>query len=183
MPRVPVLGRDDLPENLRPLWDRMRAYGPFESQAGVMANRLPVFAHIWGLLTQLADEAVLDRRSLELAIIAVSLVNSCPYCVGQHAPKLAVAGLALDGVETLDDLRAHPALTARDRLVVDYAVAVTTDWHRIRDQMFVELKQHFSDAQLVELTWRIALCGAFNRFNDVLRVEEGLEHDQARAAG
>ena len=29
----------------------------------------------------------------------------------------------------------------------------------------------YSEAQIVELTWRIALCGAFNRFNDVLQVE------------
>ncbi|MEL6997066.1 MAG: hypothetical protein AAFP68_02295 [Pseudomonadota bacterium] len=33
------------------------------------------------------------------------------------------------------------------------------------------LREHFDDAQIVELTWRIALCGAFNRFNDVLQTE------------
>jgi alkylhydroperoxidase family enzyme len=37
--------------------------------------------------------------------------------------------------------------------------------------MFERLRAHFSEAQIVELTWRIALCGAFNRFNDVLQVE------------
>jgi alkylhydroperoxidase family enzyme len=37
--------------------------------------------------------------------------------------------------------------------------------------MFDKLKIHFSEEQIVELTWRIALCGAFNRFNDVLQLE------------
>lgn len=171
MSRVAVLGREDLPEELRPLWDKMSSYGPFEGQAGVMANRLPVFAHMWRLLTQLSDEAVLDKRYLELAIITVSLVNKCAFCIDQHAPKLAVAGLVLEGVENLDELRAYPALTDLDRMVVAYAVAVSSDWHRIRDQVLDGLKLHFNDAQLVELTWRIALCGAFNRFNDVLQVD------------
>ena len=52
-----------------------------------------------------------------------------------------------------------------------YSVAVTSNWHRIRDAMFERLREHFSDGQIVELTWRVALCGAFNRFNGVLQVE------------
>lgn len=171
MPRVPALVRQDLPEDMHPLWDKMVSYGPFEGQAGVMANRLPVFEHMWKLLTQLSDEAVLDKRYLELAIITVSLVNKCAFCIDQHAPKLAIAGLVLEGVETLEQLQAYPPLTDIDRMVVAYAVAVSSDWHRIRDQVLIDLQAHFSDAQIVELTWRIALCGAFNRFNDVLQVD------------
>ncbi len=48
---------------------------------------------------------------------------------------------------------------------------MTANWHRIRDTVIDRLRAHFSEAQIVELTWRIALCGAFNRFNDVLQVE------------
>lgn len=170
MPRVPALGRDDLPEEHRPLWDKMLAYGPFAGQAGVMANRLPIFEHMWKLLVQLSEEAVLDKRYLELAIITVSLVNKCEFCIDQHAPKLAVAGLVLEGVETLEDLKTYPALTDVDRLVINYSIAVSSDWHRIRDKVLDDLRLHFSEEQIVELTWRIALCGAFNRFNDVLQV-------------
>jgi uncharacterized peroxidase-related enzyme len=171
MARVTVKTRDDLPEHLRDLWDLMVTYGPFESQAGAMANRLPIFEHMWRLLTQLSKEAVLPKRYLELAIIAVSLVNQCEFCVVQHGPKLAVEGISLKGAETLLDWQNHPELTDVDKLVVEYAIAVTSNWHRIRDAMFERLRSHFSEAQIVELTWRIALCGAFNRFNDVLQVE------------
>jgi len=38
-------------------------------------------------------------------------------------------------------------------------------------EVFIRLRQHFSEAEIVELTWRIALCGAFNRFNDVLQLD------------
>jgi len=48
---------------------------------------------------------------------------------------------------------------------------VTNAWNRTRDEIFMRLKEHFSEAEIVELTWRIALCGAFNRFNDILQLE------------
>ena len=171
MARVALQDRDKLPEHLHALWDRMVSYGPFEGQAAAMANRIPIFEHMWRLLTQLSDEGVLPKRYLELAIVAVSLVNQCDFCVAQHTPKLAIEGITPEGAARLLDWDKHPELTEVDRLVVEYAIAVTSNWHRIRDAMFERLRVHFSDAQIVELTWRIALCGAFNRFNDVLQVE------------
>lgn len=171
MARVTLKRRDDLPDHLKPLWDRMISYGPFAGQAGAMAQRLPIFEHMWRLLTDLSDEGVLKKRYLELGIVATSLVNQCEFCVAQHSPKLAVEGITPDGAASLLDWEKHPELDEVDRLVVEYAIAVTSNWSRIRDAMFERLRAHFSEPQIVELTWRIALCGAFNRFNDVLQVE------------
>ncbi|MEM1275804.1 MAG: carboxymuconolactone decarboxylase family protein, partial [Pseudomonadota bacterium] len=72
---------------------------------------------------------------------------------------------------------------ATDKLVVEYAIAVSEDFHRVRDSMMARLRAHFDEPQIVELTWRIALCGAFNRFNDVLQteVDETIETLEQRA--
>src|ERR1700743_3500374 len=90
MSRISIKTKADLPAELRPLWDRMTTYGAFENQAGVMAHRPPLFKHVWSLLVDLADEAVVSKRYLELALVAVSLLNKCTYCVSHHAPKLAI---------------------------------------------------------------------------------------------
>ncbi len=176
MARVTTKTREDLPGELRPLWDKMASYGAFENQAGVMAHRLPIFRHTWAMLTDLADEAVLPKRYLELCLVAVSLINKCTYCVSHHAPKLAVTGISEAGAARLLDYKDHPELDDVDKLVVEYAIAVTSNWNRTRDAIFTRLRAHFSEAQIVEMTWRIALCGAFNRFNDVLQldIEEGV---------
>jgi len=116
----------------------------------------------------------LSKRHLELALVAVSLLNRCDYCVSHHAPKLAIQGVSEQGAEHLLDYKDHPELDAVDRLVVEYAIAVTNNWNKTRDEVFIRLRQHFSEAQIVELTWRIALCGAFNRFNDILQFENEL---------
>ncbi|WFU77819.1 carboxymuconolactone decarboxylase family protein [Bradyrhizobium sp. CIAT3101] len=181
MSRVSIKTRDDLPEALRPLWDKMTTYGAFENQAGVMAHRAPIFKHMWSLLVDLASEGMISKRHLELALVTVSLLNKCDYCVSHHAPKLAVQGVSEEGAARLIDYKDHPELDERDKLVVEYAIAVTNNWNRTRDEIFGRLRMHFSEAQIVELTWRITLCGAFNRFNDILQleVEQGVPHSEA----
>ncbi|MBR0831916.1 carboxymuconolactone decarboxylase family protein [Bradyrhizobium manausense] len=171
MSRVSIKTRGDLPEALRPLWDKMTTYGAFENQAGVMAHRAPIFKHMWSLLVDLASEGMISKRHLELALVTVSLLNKCDYCVSHHAPKLAVPGVSEESTARLVDFKDHPELDELDKLVVEYAIAVTNDWNRTRDEVFARLHVHFSEAQIVELTWRIALCGAFNRFNDILQLE------------
>jgi uncharacterized peroxidase-related enzyme len=176
MPRIPVKTKEDLPKELWPLWEAMRIYGAFENQAGVMAHRPPIFKHTWAMLTELAGEGVLPKRYLELCLVTVSLLNRCTYCVSHHTPKLAVAGISEVGTGRLLDYQVHPELDEVDKLVVEYAIAVTNSWNRTRDDIFTRLRQHFTDAQIVEMTWRTALCGAFNRFNDILQldIEDGV---------
>ena len=48
--------------------------------------------------------------------------------------------------------------------------------------MFERLQAHFTEAQIVELTLRIALCGFFNRFNDALMIETEAEAEPLTAA-
>jgi uncharacterized peroxidase-related enzyme len=181
MARVPLKTRNDLPTELQTLWDKMQGYGAFENQAGALAHRAPIFNHVWSLLTELAADAQIPKRYLEIALVAVSQLNRCSYCVSHHAPKLQVEGISERGVETLLDYAAHPELDAVDRLVVEYSIAVNDNWTRTGDAIFDRLKAHFTDAQIVELTWRIALCGAFNRFSDILQVEveDGVTNRQA----
>lgn len=181
MSRVAIKAKEDLPKHLWPLWEKMQGYGAFENQAGVMAHRPPIFEHTWSLLTSLAEEGVLPKRYLELCLVVVSQLNACTYCVAHHVPKLSVAGVSPEGAERLLDYKDHPELDAVDKLVIEYAIAVTNNWNRTRDEIFVRLKQHFTEAQIVEMTWRTALCGAFNRFNDILQldIEQGVVREAA----
>ena len=171
MARVKIAGREDVPAEMRDWFDGLLAYGPFGNQIGALANRPTILKHVYGLLTELREEGVLPRRYLELALVVVSELNACDYCVTHHAPMLSVEGVSPEGVKTLLDYENHPELDDTDKLVIEYAKQVTTDHNRVRDQIFERLKAVFTDAQIVELTWRIALCGAFNRFNDVLQLE------------
>ena len=57
----------------------------------------------------------------------------------------------------------------------------TGDPEQLYDSLFNRLREHFSEAQIVELTLRLTLCGFFNKFNDALGIEEE-EEATARVA-
>ena len=177
MPRVRDIEIDEVPADARPIYERYaKDYGPFLNQVKIFAHRPPALRHIMGLLLELADEAVLAKRHLEIALVVVSKLNECDYCVAHHAPRLMDQGLSAAAMENIlaeqvsgfDDV---------DMVVRDYAMQVTETPGRIRDAMHERLRAHFSEEQIVELTLRIALCGFFNRFNDAMGIEmeDGVE--------
>lgn len=186
MARVRDIELNEVPADVRPIYQRYAEdYGPFLNQVKVFAHRPPALKHIMGLLLDLADEALLPKRYLEIALVVVSKLNECTYCVAHHAPRLIEQGLSTDSVaHILDDT--VPDFDEVDMLVRDYAVQVTTKPQYMRDAIFEQLKQHFSEEQIVELTLRTALCGFFNRFNDALQIgmEDGVVEDMlAMGAG
>ena len=176
MARVRDVAIEEVPEEVRPIYERFATdYGPFLNQVKVFAHRPPAVKHIMGLLLDLADEALLPKRYLEIALVVVSKLNECTYCVAHHTPRLVDQGLAPDTVAKILEPDC-PGLDEVDRLVRDYAVQVTTKPQYMRDAIFEELKRHFTEEQIVELTLRTALCGFFNRFNDALQIgmEDGV---------
>jgi len=150
-------------------------YGPFRNQVGVFAHVPTSVKHLMGMLLELREQQNVAYRYIELAIVAVSKLNECHYCVAHHKPLLMVEGVSSAGVDRILDFSDHPELDEIDRLVVEYTIAVTNTPQRIRDAVFERLRGHFTEAQIVELTLRIALCGFFNRFNDALMIDAEAE--------
>jgi uncharacterized peroxidase-related enzyme len=176
MARVSPVPSSALPPQTAEIYERYAtAYGPFRNQVEVMAHVPAAVAHIPAMLMELKQAQAMPWRYIELAIVVVSKLNECAYCVAHHAPVLEVEGISRDGIDRLLDFGDHPELDAADRIVVEYAIQVTENPQRIRDRTFERLRAHFTEAQIVELTLRIALCGFFNRFNDALAIETEAE--------
>jgi uncharacterized peroxidase-related enzyme len=183
MARVRDIAASELSPDLARIYGEFAgAYGPFRNQVAVLAHVPAALRHLMPLLMELREARTLPKRHLELAIVAVSKLNECEYCVAHHTPFLAVEGVSPAGAQRILDYRDHPELDETDRLVVEYAIAVTERPNRIPESMFARLRQQFSEAQIVELTLRIGLCGFFNRFNDALQIEAEEEATSAVAA-
>jgi uncharacterized peroxidase-related enzyme len=173
MARVRSIEPEELSTELGAIYREFAGnYGPFRNQVAVFAHVPASLRHLMALLLELRAAKTLPKRALELAIVTVSQLNACHYCVAHHKPFLAVEGVSAAGADRLLDYRDHPELDAVDKLVVEYAIAAWNHPGRIPDALFTRLREHFSEAQIVELTLRITLCGFFNKFNDALQIEE-----------
>jgi uncharacterized peroxidase-related enzyme len=172
MARVRDIDAHELPPDLAAIHQAFAGYGPFRNQVAVVAHVPAALRHLMPLLMELREARTLPKRALELAIVTVSQLNACHYCVAHHTPLLAVEGVSPAGAARLLDYRDHPELDETDRLVVEYAIAAWERPNRIPEALFARLRTRFTEAQIVELTLRITLCGFFNKFNDALAIED-----------
>ncbi len=182
MARVRSIPSSELPSDLAEVYERFAdGYGPFRNQVAVFAHVPAALRHLMPMLMELREARTLPKRHLEIAIVVVSKLNECHYCVAHHKPFLAVEGLSPRAIDDILD-PANPELDEVDRLVVEYATAAWETPNRICDGLFERLRQHFTEAQIVELTLRATLCGFFNRFNDALQIEEEAEAQEKLAS-
>ncbi|MBI3126541.1 MAG: carboxymuconolactone decarboxylase family protein [Candidatus Tectomicrobia bacterium] len=63
-----------------------------------------------------------------------------------------------------------PLLTPREKAAVLWAEHVTRNTARERDDVYEAAREHFSEAELVELTLMAGFFNMFNRFMDSLRI-------------
>ena len=67
--------------------------------------------------------------------------------------------------------RTSTLFSAPERVALEYAECMTITGQKVDDALFAELKQHFGEAQIVELTAAIALENFRSKFNPTLGVE------------
>ncbi|NCY25457.1 MAG: hypothetical protein EBX37_11580 [Alphaproteobacteria bacterium] len=101
----------------------------------------------------------------------VAVIAHVPAALRHHTPFLTAEGLSAAAVERRLEPD-NPELDATDRLVIDFARVAWETPNRVPAKLFTALRAVFSEAQIVELTLRITLCGFFNRFNDALGIED-----------
>src|SRR5882762_3043085 len=91
MARVRNIAADELPADLAAIYREFAGgYGPFANQVAVFAHVPAALRHLMPLLMELRAAETLPKRALELAIVTVSQLNACQYCVAHHKPFLAV---------------------------------------------------------------------------------------------
>lgn len=174
MARLPVQTRITKPEQ-HGIFDELDSLGleKFANQLGVLANHPGLANAILGLLQAYYATSVVPRKYVELAILLVSARNRCEYCVVHHSPPALQAGLTQSQLAAIEDgtWEKSGLFDALEEDVLRYTEQLSYRGGRIDESLFNTMREHFDDAQLVELTVRAAMCEFFNRFNEAFQVD------------
>ena len=171
MPRVKPLSIDEVSAEAKDDYARFSAlFTDFENQVPVYAHSEAGLKHIFGMAVDIKKAGNLPQRLVEIAVITVSQPNSCPYCVAHHSAIAVDEGVDPETINHILDPD-PPGLSDVEKLGRNYAVQVTDQSWGIQDQVFEDLRKHFSESQIVELTMRITLTGMFNRSNQALQID------------
>lgn len=110
------------------------------------------------------EKSSLGKSLIELVWLRISQINGCAFCLDMHAKALRADGMPDAKLDSLAGWRVGGHFTERERAALAWAEALThVDQTHAPDADFEPLKAHFSDAEISDLCFAIALMSAFNR--------------------
>ena len=125
----------------------------------------------------------LEESLLHLVRLRASQVNGCAYCLDMHWKDLRAAGEQEQRLYSLDAWRECPYYTERERAALAWTEAVTlVAGGHVPDSVYEEVRPHFDDKELANLTFAVATINAWNRLAIAARVEPGT-YQPAKARG
>ncbi len=111
----------------------------------------------------------LPRAERELATVAVSRVNGCPYCASVHARRFAELTKQPEVMQRLLDDGVDTPLDARRRAIVDFSVTLTRAPERLGAADLAPLRAvGLSDLEILDLIHAAAMFAWANRLMQTL---------------
>ena len=125
----------------------------------------------------------LEEGLLHLIKFRASQINGCAYCLDMHSKDLRALGETEQRLYSLDAWCECPYYSDRERAALAWTEAVTriTDGH-VSDAVYEEVRPHFTDAELANLTLAIAAINAWNRLAIAARAVPGTYQPAKREA-
>lgn len=141
-------------------------------QTGAVVEPVRIFAHHPLLMTGYGalEEATkrshrVPERIKALAEMRAAMLAGCEWCLDFGSSIAQQSGLSQDQLAELATYRESDRFDDLDRLVLDYASAMSRTPVDVPDELFAALREHFDEAQMVELTNAVAIENYRARFN------------------
>jgi alkylhydroperoxidase family enzyme len=162
---------DGVPDDRAGLMARS-AYSYSRRAVGKVMEPTRVFAHHptlmagYGALEFATEKA--DRVPNELKRLAstkAAALSGCEFCIDIASSLAGEGGVSEAKLRALPEYATSAEFSDVERLVLDFAVGMTRTPVDVSDELFAALREHFDEAQLVELANEIAIENYRARFN------------------
>ncbi len=116
----------------------------------------------------------LESNLLDLVKLRASQINGCAYCIDMHSKDLRAEGESEERLYLLNAWREAPFYSERERAALAWTEAVTliADEH-VPDDVYEQVREHFTDDELAKLTLAIVAINGWNRFGIAFRAAPG----------
>ena len=117
-----------------------------------------------GEIEALTKQSTLSPLIIHMVKLRASQINGCAFCVDMHVKEARL--------DKEKELRLHhvavwpesPLFTPKEKAALLWTESVTKlSQGAVKDKIFAEVKEHFSEKELVELTMVIAMINVWNR--------------------
>jgi len=123
-------------------------------------------------LSTYSKNSGLGPTLIELINMRVSQVNGCAFCLNMHYADARKYGENEARLNMLPAWREAPLYTERERAALAWAEALThIGPEAAPDELYAEVRRHFSEEEMVKLSLAIAVINSWNRLMIGFRVQ------------
>jgi uncharacterized peroxidase-related enzyme len=168
-PRIEPLPPQHSPE-LEETFGRFRRALGFIPNSMLILQRKPKIVKAMAQLTAAVWEpdGEVDRAFKRLIAHVASRTAGCQYCMAHTAGGALLFGVDPGKVADIWDFRVSPLYSEKERVALDFAVAAASVPNGVTEEMFAEMRKHWSETQIVEIAAVVAVFGFLNRWNDTM---------------
>ena len=165
-----------------------KIYGDYQSTFGIPADNVvktlasssAFLESYYGMFKAVMGDISVNDRTRELAVLKVAKLNGCKYCLHHHTQLGKKAGITDEMIAALDQHATSELFTFSEKELLSWTEGVTQNPGGIDEEIFKQLKNHFTQQQVVELTLLVGFFNMVTRLCQSLEIEvEG----QKKAAG
>ncbi|MFN3351035.1 carboxymuconolactone decarboxylase family protein [Pseudorhodoplanes sp.] len=185
-PRLAPLPPETTPE-LKAQFDGAIARMGFIPNSMLIMQRDPALTRAFAQMSAAIwrSDSKVDLKLKRLISHVASRSAGCKYCMAHTAEGASKLGVDQQKLDEVWSYQTSPLYTAAERAALDVAVAAGCVPNAVTDEMFTELRKHWSEEQIVEIVGVIALFGFLNRWNDTFATpleDEPLHFGEAHLA-
>lgn len=133
----------------------------------------PIVMHGYGAFEMAFKRAKHAPEKLQALVeLKAAALAGCEWCM-DFGSWLATntSGVTEEQLRELPNFRTSDAFDDDERLVLEYAEAITRTPVDVPDELFERMRERFDEAQIVELTWAAAIENMRARFNWALGID------------
>lgn len=172
MPRISGLPHSAYPWYVRLILKLQRRKYGRALEPTLLWGRMPRSFLMLTLLYRSIDRAgsLLEPELRSLVQVRISQINWCSFCVDLNSANAIERHSTPEKLAALPQHTTSPIFSARERIALAYAEAITDQARQVDDALFTQLRQYFPDQEIVELTALIAFQNMSSKFNAALGI-------------
>ena len=172
MSRIAPVPPQLAPPDVRAVYESvMKKFGRLPIPIAVTAHHPEVFAAYMGFERAFGRASKVEAKLTTLAAVKVASLVGCPCSMDVGSAVGRAAGVTEAQLRALAEYRRSSRFSELERLVLDYAVAMTATPVDVPETLFADLHRQLNDEQMVELTATIAWENYRARFDHALGIE------------
>lgn len=152
-------------------WIQKKRYGQVLESSKIWARSPSLF---FGLSCFFAS---LDRKShpipadlRALITVRVSQINHCAFCIDLNSYRTLELTVAPQKLDVLPHYQESTLYSAQEKIILTYAEQITRSDQEVEDDIYNQLRQFYTENEIVELTALIAFQNLSTKFNNALKI-------------